>query len=90
MTGRFLAVPLFAAVALLGQCHWRSRDVATPLVAFTVVLLGCFATTRPPILSGPDTFATEPHDVTSGHRPVYSTTLNTSRCPDSTSGTNFS
>ena len=63
MTGRFLAVPLFAAVALLGQCHWRSRDVGTPLVAFTIVLLGCFATTRPPILSGPDTFATEPHDV---------------------------
>ena len=63
MTGRFLAAPLFASVVLLGQTQWRSRDVAMPLVAVTIALLGCFATTRPPILTGPDTFATEPRDI---------------------------
>ena len=56
MIGRFLTVPLVAAVAVWAHIPWRLRatDVAGALAG--IALLGLFATTRPPITSGANTF----------------------------------
>ena len=56
MSGRFLAAPLFCAVAMFAHHRWNGLARTAPIVAAVVVLLGWQATTRPPITSGPETF----------------------------------
>jgi arabinofuranosyltransferase len=63
MSGRFLAAPLLLSVALFASNRWRLTSLGASGLVAAVVLLGSFATTRPPIRSTFDTFAAEPRDI---------------------------
>ena len=60
MSGRFIAAPFLVAVMNAVRLEWRlPRPAAATLVAAFVVVctvLGLFATTRPPLRSGTETF----------------------------------
>jgi arabinofuranosyltransferase len=56
MTGRFFAAPLLCAVALFARLSWTAWPRLLTTAAVAVVAAGTFATTRPPITSGSETF----------------------------------
>jgi arabinofuranosyltransferase len=60
MIGRFLTVPLLTVVAVWARTPWRLRATDASGALAAVALLGLFATTRPPITSGADTFILDP------------------------------
>jgi arabinofuranosyltransferase len=58
MSGRFLVAPLFCATALLCRRDWDARAAALAPFVAVLVLLGVFATVRPPVTSTKETFVT--------------------------------
>ena len=61
MSGRFLAAPLFVAVALFVRLPIASAARVAPAVAAVCIVLGIIATKRPPIMSDADTFVLTPN-----------------------------
>jgi arabinofuranosyltransferase len=60
MTGRFLSVPLLALTAVWARVRWRLPRGSVPVAVGLMAVLGIFATTRPPIVSGAGTFILAP------------------------------
>jgi arabinofuranosyltransferase len=56
MMGRFFSAPLVCAVALFARQSWAAWPRPLAAGAIATVALGTFATTRPPITSGSETF----------------------------------
>jgi arabinofuranosyltransferase len=56
MMGRFFSAPYVCAVALFARQSWAAWPRAVAAGAIATVALGTFATTRPPITSGSETF----------------------------------
>ena len=56
MMGRFLSAPYVCAVALFAHRPWSAWPRALAAAAIAIATLGTFATTRPPITSGSETF----------------------------------
>ena len=62
MTGRFLSAPVFFAVAVFARVRWRFPPRAVPVALAAFVMLGVFATTRPPVTSGASTYILNVND----------------------------
>jgi len=62
MSGRLLTAPLLCATALFARIDWPFPRIVAPAIAATAVILGIFATTRPAITSGRNTFILNPDD----------------------------
>lgn len=56
MTGRFLSVPFLTAVVILARQPWELAPIEVQGALGVLAVLGLFATTRPPIMSGASTF----------------------------------
>ncbi len=62
MTGRFLSAPLLCFVAIWAHVPWRLPRHAPAFALATLALLGVFATSRAPIVSGADTYIMNAND----------------------------